>query len=150
MSIATQILKHTTVAQRPRELHILYTTRLPASRSLAEVLFYERLQSLVNVAAADQNPRSQRPDVSLRLFLTNAREGETAGGVSDGVQTLSRRIKQGDLVSAIDGSGEGGVEGRARTVVYVCGPPGMTDEFVEVCRGVEGMGGERVLCEKWW
>lgn len=59
--------------------------------------------------------------------------------------THSRRIAHEDLMEAL-----GPVEGRKGMVVYICGPPGMTDEFVEVMGGAEGMDGGRVFCEKWW
>jgi hypothetical protein len=52
-----------------------------------------------------------------------------------------------------DGRCRGGVGGeKDAAVVYVCGPPGMTDEFVEglVGEGGLGMERERVLFEKWW
>jgi hypothetical protein len=35
-------------------------------------------------------------------------------------------------------------------VVYVCGVPDMTNEFVDLLRKTEGMEEKRVLCEKWW
>lgn len=35
------------------------------------------------------------------------------------------------------------------TVCYLCGPPKMTDEFVEVLRALLGEK-ERVIFEKWW
>lgn len=56
-----------------------------------------------------------------------------------------RRITHDDLVHAL-----GPVSERRGVVAYVCGPGGMTDEFIEVLRGQEGMEERRVLCEKWW
>lgn len=44
----------------------------------------------------------------------------------------------------------GPVEKRKGVVVYICGPPGMTDEFVEVMGRAEGMDPTMVFCEKWW
>jgi NAD(P)H-flavin reductase len=43
-------------------------------------------------------------------------------------------------------------EDKAAAVVYVCGVPGMTDEFVEALVSPDGFGmdPERVLFEKWW
>lgn len=56
----------------------------------------------------------------------------------------------GDGVEA-EAEADAGVERRMKeTVVYVCGPAGMTDEFVEIVSGIEGMERERVFCEKWW
>lgn len=59
--------------------------------------------------------------------------------------THGRRIKHEDLMEAL-----GPVEERKGVVVYICGPPGMTDEFVKVMSRAEGIERERVLCEKWW
>ena len=56
-----------------------------------------------------------------------------------------RRFEEQDLIDAV-----GPVEDRGKVVAYVCGPPPMTDWAVEVLKGAEGMGEERVLCEKWW
>lgn len=39
---------------------------------------------------------------------------------------------------------------QARTVTYVCGPPAMTDQFVDGLRGVDGVHPGDVCCEKWW
>ena len=55
------------------------------------------------------------------------------------------RFMEGDLEEAL-----GPVEEREGVVVYVCGPPGMTDWAVAKLKGAVGMRSERVLCEKWW
>ena len=59
--------------------------------------------------------------------------------------THERRIGHEDLMEAL-----GPVEERKGAVSYICGPPGMTDEFVGFMKSAEGMQGERVFCEKWW
>ena len=59
--------------------------------------------------------------------------------------THCRRIGHEDLLDALGPVGE-----RKGVVVYICGPPEMTDEFVEVVKGAEGMEAGRVFCEKWW
>lgn len=56
-----------------------------------------------------------------------------------------RRFEHKALVSSLGSEGE-----RGNTVTYVCGPPGMTDEVVNVLRKVDGMKKENVLYEKWW
>jgi NAD(P)H-flavin reductase len=56
-----------------------------------------------------------------------------------------RRIIEKDLIDALGLVGE-----RPETVCYICGVPGMTDEFVGKARRAEGMEGENVLFEKWW
>ncbi len=61
------------------------------------------------------------------------------------VKTHRRRIRHRDLHAAL-----GPVSERDATVAYVCGPAGMTDEFVEVLGKAEGMDSRRVFCERWW
>lgn len=60
----------------------------------------------------------------------------------------SRRINRQDLQAGISGS-DGGF-GAKETVCYLCGPPKMTDEFVDVVGELLGGERERVLFEKWW
>lgn len=64
----------------------------------------------------------------------------------------TRRMTHADILDAVGQT----AEERCMTVVYVCGPPGMTDNVVGWLRGLEGFrededeGRGRVLCEKWW
>ncbi|CAG8070798.1 unnamed protein product [Penicillium salamii] len=61
----------------------------------------------------------------------------------------SSRIEDSDLRSAIYNE-ETGTSAKD-TVCYVCGPPQMTDSFVEKLRGMLGEDGERrIFFEKWW
>jgi ferredoxin-NADP reductase len=121
----------------------LYTTRDPgSSRSPAEILFLDRLQSVF---------RTLGTEGELRLFLTpskNTAEGSSAKVVGLDDKSLSvqrRRITQKDLIDTL-----GPVEERPETLCYICGVPGMTDEFVEKAKRAKGMGEENVLFEKWW
>jgi ferredoxin-NADP reductase len=121
----------------------LYTTRDPgSSRSPTEILFLERLQSVF---------RTLGTEGELHLFLTpskNTAGGSSAEGVGLDDKSLSvqrRRITQKDLIDAL-----GPVEERPETLCYICGVPGMTDEFVEKATRAEGMDEENVLFEKWW
>jgi hypothetical protein len=94
-------------------------------------------------AAADSN-------VTLRLFLTDT--GGT-GPIEHGRlpnRTFARRVANADIVQAIDGYRQSSQDCRSRTLCYVCGPPRMTDEFVDFLGQQPGMAKERVLCEKWW
>lgn len=98
----------------------------------------------------------------LRLFLTaggtlrggggsyadsgEKRDGgvvSCAGGV--GVPFLRRRMAVRDVEEAVGRDKEA-------AVVYICGVPTMTDEFVQALVSPEGFGMDkrRVLCEKWW
>lgn len=55
------------------------------------------------------------------------------------------RITEQQLIEAL-----GEKDQRKHAVLYVCGPPNMTDKFVEIARPVEGMLEENILFEKWW
>jgi len=128
---------------------VLYTTR-PLTGKLGDILFYDRIRRLISA-----NPSAER---TLDLYLTGSPSSsagekgvvreDTLGGEETGGEAVSirhRRITYEDLIAAL-----GPIEQRRGVVAYVCGPARMTDEFVDVLRGAEGMNEERVLCEKWW
>ena len=138
----------------PSKIHFLYTTRQSTPdihSTLKSTLFLDRLTSI-----ARQHPSQ----IQLDIFITppgpdltpDGAPGSGSDHIADASQTTTqpfnlhqRRITREDLISAL-----GPVERRKDAVAYVCGPPAMTDEFVAVLRGAEGVVGERVLCEKWW
>jgi NAD(P)H-flavin reductase len=94
-------------------------------------------------AAADTN-------ITLRLFLTGTGE---VGSIAHGKfpnRTFARRITTTDLAELIDGYQHSDQATRSKTLCYVCGPPVMTDGFVDFLTQQPGMAKERVLCEKWW
>jgi NAD(P)H-flavin reductase len=134
-------------SMRPRSIRILYTTRNPLGTEppyeLKDVLFLRRLNEEVLKSAQHKHI----VDVELDLFLTGS--PGNMGGEQDGSAGLNRvsfeRINNGDLEDAL-----GPVEGREKTVAYVCGPPAMTDQFVKILANAKGMVEDRVLCEKWW
>lgn len=47
-------------------------------------------------------------------------------------------------------AGPDGKAGPKDTICYVCGPPKMTDELVDVARGLMGSEKDSVFFEKWW
>lgn len=132
-------------SNRPREIHFLYATKSDSDVDPQKILFLPRLMDLVGMAA-DSN-------VTLSLFVTGT---DSEGVIEHGKlpnRTFGRRIAEADVVRAIDGykNKSPDVEGhRARTLSYVCGPPQMTDQFVELLKQQPGMTDGRVLCEKWW
>lgn len=123
-------------------VRVLYTVR---KRIGEEVLFYKRIRDI-----AESCERNGNVDFKFVLHETG---GEGVEGISntDGpvksksVEHKSRRIEYGDLLDCL-----GPEEERKNVVVYVCGPPMMTDEFVDVFGKAPGMESRRVLCEKWW
>ncbi|KAK2630344.1 hypothetical protein QTJ16_001164 [Diplocarpon rosae] len=115
------------------QVRFLYSVRSsPEGAGGGEVLFLSRLRSLCKTLGEKG---------SLRFFVTGEGEVMNAGDLS----IKRRRMTDRDVEDAL-----GDVEERSGTVCYVCGVPGMTDEFVEIARQAEGMDGTRVLSEKWW
>lgn len=139
MSIASHL------AERPDPRHtveFLYSTRDPGgegTRDASKILFLDRLAGIFTGALKGR----------LGLFLTprgGARTtGEGDGGKLQGIPFKSRRITVDDISEAVG-------EDKRFAVVYVCGVPSMTDEFVENLISPQGLGLEphRVLYEKWW
>lgn len=124
-----------------RCVRVLYSVKKTVGEE--EVLFYERLRRI-----AESYEGNGEVDFRLVLFETGGGDGPAAGdgkGRRKSVAHKARRIGEADLLEALGPEKE-----RENTVVYVCGPPEMTDEFVEVLGKVHGMEGRRVLCEKWW
>lgn len=153
------------------EVHVLYSLRDPCGagagaggpgrrREAARMLFLDRIARVF---------REGRVRGRLEVFLT--RNGadvqgpaEGSDGDGDGANVIAcgenedpipfhprRCTVEDDVVKAV-----GSTPGERRfAVVYVCGVPTMTDEFVARLtltdrRGGLGMEPHRVLCEKWW
>lgn len=147
------ILSH--LAEKPpasATIHFLYSTRDPGQgdRDPHKILFLERLASILDGKGFTKG--------KLRLFLTPGPHGVNDGtaaaisaddqhGQIDGLNLpfLRRRITVDDVAEVI------GADKRS-SVVYLCGLPTMTDEFVENLTSPDGLGLEthRVLYEKWW
>ncbi|KAK4127431.1 hypothetical protein N657DRAFT_661557 [Parathielavia appendiculata] len=134
------------------EVRVLYSVKDPRGcgvdhvRDSKGILFLDRIVDLI---------KSGRIRGRLELFLT----GGTSDGPSDAdgaerhmvrcsgavVPFSRRRIMVRDVKRAV------GVDKEA-ALVYICGVPAMTDEFVEALTSPGGIGMEksRVLFEKWW
>ncbi|KAL8917280.1 MAG: hypothetical protein Q9208_008056 [Pyrenodesmia sp. 3 TL-2023] len=124
------------------QIQFLYTTRFPKNGGLSSILFFDRLHQIFKEGSYDRN---------FTLFLTQCSEVEKnklfgpASGAADKERIICGRLDSRSLLDAV-----GPVKDRKGVVVYVCGVPSMTDEFVSLLRGAEGMDDKRVLCEKWW
>ncbi|PLB55263.1 hypothetical protein P170DRAFT_432793 [Aspergillus steynii IBT 23096] len=142
-----------TALQHPFNIHLLYSTKLPPSTDtstassesyLAQVLFLSRLRQIIRGQS-----QSRRLRISLNLFLTNLSSDQSSLLQENPAELTvhSRRISESDLQKTLTGS-----DGKANpndTVYYVCGPPKMTDELVNVLGGL-GSTKENVFFEKWW
>lgn len=146
------IVSHLAEKADPRyTIEFLYSVRDTGDGHLqaSDVPFLERLAAIFSAPGETKG--------TLRLFLTNIKNSSDASGsgraVGDddscmtglGLSLKRRRITSEDVADAIG-------EDKRFAVVYVCGVPAMTDEFVEKLTLAGGLGIERhrVLYEKWW
>ena len=133
------ILSHLSQQERlPFDIKFLYTLRDPGSgRSGKSILFLERLVKIFNKLGGGK---------SLEVYLTS---GDGRDGViqlnENAIHFKGRRIEKRDIWEAL-----GRIEERNGTIVYICGVPSMTDEFVEAAKTAQGINERHVLCEKWW
>ena len=126
----------------PYDVQFFYSLKDPGpDREADSMPFIERLASIFS---------REKVKGSLHLFLTGGEQD--AGGDSTvlacnelDLPFEKRRITQSDLTQAIGPD-------KASVVVYICGLPTMTDEFVEklTSPGGHALDPSRVLCEKWW
>ncbi|KAL8918303.1 MAG: hypothetical protein Q9172_005485 [Xanthocarpia lactea] len=131
-----------------RTISLIYGTRAPQSRNLSDILFLDRMR--------DRTLMGNHISPFVKLYLTQCSEEEMVDmrnrysrpieEVINIHSTFARRIDRGALYSAVDSRDE---EWRKQAVVYICGPPKMTDEFEKIYLDM-GMEKERVLTEKWW
>ncbi|KAJ5679548.1 Riboflavin synthase-like beta-barrel [Penicillium macrosclerotiorum] len=136
---------------QPLDIHFLYSSRVPQEHEssldavLDQVLFLARLRQIIR-----SQSQSHRLRISVDLFLTNLASNHlTSSDIPADLVIHPRRISRQDLHSAV--AGRDGKLDPQNAVAYVCGPPKMTDEMVELLKGNLGEGGEeRVFFEKWW
>lgn len=134
---------------RIRSLRLLYGTR---ARPEEAILFYERIARILEeYRTGESQEGAANLGYRTTMYLTGGTDwsSDHVSGYealhTDHVDHEYQRITRADLLEAL-----GPVAGRQETVAYVCGPPKMTDEFVEILSRAEGMDSRRVLCEKWW
>ncbi|TEY64849.1 hypothetical protein BOTCAL_0142g00060 [Botryotinia calthae] len=130
------------------EVKFLYSTKVPTSipaggarkeeEAEEAILFLDRLQEIFK----------KRERWDLQLFATGSShstiELSNVNANSD-METHHRRISNLDIDLAL-----GTKEEKERTIVYICGPPTMTDSMVSYVRNLPGIDPSQVLCEKWW
>jgi ferredoxin-NADP reductase len=123
----------------PKTVHFLYSTRRPSAESeIDDILFVRRLSSIADSKSVEGRLR-------LSLFLTGEKDDKRIDKIRGRLNVQKRRIAEHDLLACM-----GGVEDREGTVCYICGPSGMTDEFVDLVKEMPGMNEKGVFIEKWW
>ena len=108
------------------KVEVLYSLRDPGiKRVVEEMLFVERIKEALQ--ELESPPCSGE---TLKLFLTRGTEERGMLDVHGlGVNFEGRRMDESDLLNAL-----GPVEERIGTVVYICGPPAMTDGLVRAAK----------------
>ena len=122
----------------PPALNFFYTTRHQSSTD--SILFLPRLAAIFESEASP----TRRCDV----FLTQCPAGSDSPAIPRAPARIgfhSAKLTVQDIVSTL-----GPLADRKHVVVYICGPPGMTDDFVDILGKEEGMDKSQILCEKWW
>lgn len=122
----------------PKNIAFLYSTRLDkGEEGLEKVLFLDRLRQIF--ASLDRTGQG-RYDLACHITSGKFQSDETLGH-----DIRNGRITPGQIIEAL-----GLTHARSHeAAAYICGPPEMTDEFVQILQSREGMQGN-VFCEKWW
>lgn len=109
-----------------QRISLLYSAARPS-----ELAFRRHLEQL---AASDERLR-----LSLHVTKHTPASGEEWSGCVGriGVQDIEEILKDAGVPNS-------------EVLAYVCGPPGMTDEFMAALQGPLKVPAERVRSEKWW
>jgi NAD(P)H-flavin reductase len=125
--------------KRPKKVRFVYGTKVEEGEIKASrILFLTRLMELIR--------KQGNGDVQLDLFVTGTSQKKIDEATDLPDHAKLGRIEKDDLEAAI---GEDR-NVRQATVAYVCGPPAMTDQFVDFLSTRDGMDKRKVLYEKWW
>ncbi|KAI5205563.1 hypothetical protein AUEXF2481DRAFT_389924 [Aureobasidium subglaciale EXF-2481] len=125
--------------KRPKKVRFVYGSKVEEGPiEASRILFLTRIMELIK--------KQEEGDVQLDLFLTAAsqKQVDEARGLPEHVKL--GRIGKDDLEASV--GEDRGI--RQATVAYICGPPAMTDQFVDFLSTRDGMDKRKVLCEKWW
>lgn len=137
----------------PRVVRVLYSARREiisgdgdGKVQEEDILFERRLAAIAQKWNRNEN-NAEQVDYRYSFFQTGkpTEAKQKANDPGNNMTTHFRRISHDDLFDAL-----GPDETRSNTVVYICGLPTMTDEFVELLKNTPGLDENRVLCEKWW
>ncbi|KAL7907973.1 hypothetical protein GGI35DRAFT_455288 [Trichoderma velutinum] len=118
------------------DVRFIYASKLPRSGKLSDIVFLDRITTLFGEGTVKGE---------VKLYVTAAGNAVCQGTTSINgaqVEVQPRRLTMADVEAAIGDRQDKG------TVVYVCGPPTMTDELVEKLAAI--VDPQRVLTERWW
>lgn len=133
----------------PRRIRLYYSSRRRVDKqgNPEEILFEKRLEAI-----ARKWVKKEGVDFGYTLFETSESDGVREHTVEEQgkderstyMTVLKRRMNYDDLNKEIKSKRP------ENTLVYVCGLPSMTDDYVDVIKKAPGFDEKRVLCEKWW
>ncbi|KAL2848543.1 hypothetical protein BJY01DRAFT_233851 [Aspergillus pseudoustus] len=130
-------------------IHVLYSTKLPDNvtpeTGFNQIPFLSRLREIVR-----SQEQSRRLRITLDLFLTNNHDQSSSlpARTPQDMTIQSRRISRDDLQRMV--SRAHSQSNPDETVCYVCGPPQMTDEVVDILNDLLNGHKDRIYFEKWW
>ena len=119
--------------QKNVNVEVLYSSKIPKA-GLSDVLFAQRMGRW----AAEGQLKGR-----LRLFATDA-ANLPADEVVPGLEICLGRMSKAVLVETVE---------KFQTphdLVYICGPPTMTDELVALLTSEKVIGIQQVQTERWW
>lgn len=134
------MLSHISENEYDLDVRVLYGTKLPTNGT-AGVVFLDRIKELY---------RQSSVKGTVEVFATGDNVGSEQEEPLDEaafVKVHRRRLAAADVEDLV------GIDDPESTVVYICGPPTMTDEFVAALTSKEkglGLDPKQVLTEKWW
>lgn len=138
------ILSHIGETNTGTEVRVMYGSKVPRG-GVGSIVFVDRIAGLF---------REGKVRGSVRLFATAEPAQQHLDELSGkgaletaGVEVQRRRMSVKDVEEAVTSGGR-----EDSTLVYVCGPPAMTDEFAAKLISKDGMAMDptKVLTEKWW
>jgi hypothetical protein len=122
------------------DVSFIYASKLPASGNLSDIVFLDRITRAFGEGKVKGKVKLFTTAPGNNAISKQRQETRYINGAP--VEIQPRRLTIADIKESI-----GGVDHEG-TVVYVCGPPPMTDELVEKLGAV--MDSRRVLTERWW
>jgi ferredoxin-NADP reductase len=126
-----------------QNVQVLYASRRINGE---EILFEHRLSGMAEkYKSGHAGDKLTEVNFQYTMFETGGDSAASEEKEASATKREYRRITHNDLTAAL-----GSEKGRENTLVYVCGPPDMTDNFVAFLQQAPGMEERRVLCEKWW
>lgn len=126
------------------EVVVLYSSKV-SGRNLEDILFVRRIATLFS---------SGKIKGRFKLHLTGGSVGDLALKLSDYEIALGPYVEiQSGRFSALDLCRVVTANHSSSSMVYICGPPTMTDEMVTLLRSPKcevHIDGSHIMTEKWW